>query len=144
MTFNQAVTICLRLKYASFSDRAPRSEYWWFGFAVLLYSIMVIVVFFAVNAASGGFSKVSGLSSFGLLTLMFGGIGYVALILPSIAVTVRRFHDVNLSGWWVLASFLLGAMPLVGWLASVAVLVVTLLKGSAGQNRFGPDPLIQS
>lgn len=141
MTFQNAVTTCLRDKYISFSGRARRSEYWWFGLATLLYSLGVTLVFFVVNFGAGGFAKTSGLSSLGLLVLILGAIGYLALILPAIAVTVRRFHDVNLSGWWVLAGFVVGVVPLVGWIASIAMFIVTVLKGTAGENRFGPDPL---
>lgn len=141
MTFIQAVTICLSEKYISFSGRAGRSEYWWFGLATLLYSLAVTLVFFVVNFVAGGFAKTSGLSSLGLIVLLLGVIGYLALLLPAIAVTVRRFHDVNLSGWWVLAGLVLGAVPLVGWIASIAILMITILKGTAGENRFGPDPI---
>lgn len=138
MTFQEALSTCLRDKYAGFTDRASRAEYWWFALATLLFTVAVIFVFFAVNGVTGGFSKASGVSSLGLLTLLAGGIGYLALILPGIAVTVRRFHDVNFSGWWVLAGFVLGAVPFVGWIVSLAMLIVTLLKGTPGENRFGP------
>ena len=142
MTINQAVATCLRDKYASFTGRAPRFEYWWFILAIVLYTLAVIVAFFAVNFITGGFAKASGLSSFGLLTLIGGAIGFAGLIVPGIAVTVRRFHDVNLSGWWVMAGILLGAVPLVGWIAIIAILVVATLNGTVGENRFGADPLI--
>lgn len=141
MTFISAVKICLVEKYARFSGRAARSEYWWFSLAVLLYGLVVIAAFFAANAISGGFSQASGLSSFGLLVLILGGIGFLLLIVPSVAVTVRRFHDYDLSGWWVLAACVLGAVPRIGWIASIAILVVASLKGAAEENRFGPDPL---
>lgn len=142
MTFQDAVWICLRYKYARFSGRASRLEFWSFALAAVLYTIAVIAVFFGVNFVTGGFAKASGLSSFGLLALMFGGIGYVFLILPAIAVTVRRFHDVNLSGWWVLGGLLLGAVPMIGWIAWIGIPVVALLKGTAVENRSGPNPTI--
>lgn len=106
----------------------------------VLYAVAVIIAFFAVNFITGGFAKASGLSSFGLLALIFGAIGFIALIVPGIGVTVRRFHDVNLSGWWVMAGIVLSAVPLVGWIAGIAIFVVALLKGTAGENRFGADP----
>ncbi len=142
MTLKDAVSICVGEKYAQFSGRASRAEYWWFALATFIYTLAVMVVFLAVNGVFGGFSKASGLSSMGFLVLIGGALGYIGLLIPSVCVTVRRFHDVNLSGWWVLVGFALGAVPLVGWIASIAMFVVTLLRGTAGDNRFGPNPLI--
>ncbi len=57
-----------------------------------------------------------------------------------IAVAVRRLHDRNLSGWWYLAATLFGFIPVIGFLGSIAFLVVMLLPGTDGPNRFGEDP----
>lgn len=143
MTFKDSVTVCLIGKYATFSGRAGRSEYWWFALAMFLYALTLIALFFAVNGVTGGFATESGLSSTGLLVLILGGIGVFALILPGIALTVRRFHDVNLSGWWVLAGIALGGVPILGWIARIAILVIALRAGTVGENRFGPDPSAQ-
>lgn len=140
MTFQDAVNTCLRQKYATFSGRASRSEYWWFGLAYVLFILAAAVLFFLVNGATG-FGNDSGISVLGGLIGAVAAIGYLALIIPSIAVTVRRFHDYNLSGWWVLAGLVLSALPVVGWIAAIAMCVVAVLKGTDGDNRFGPDPL---
>ena len=63
------------------------------------------------------------------------------MLLPIIAVTVRRFHDRDLSGWFYLAAIVLGFVPFVGILASIAAFVITVLKGTPGENKFGRDPL---
>ena len=141
MTLQDAVNTCLRQKYATFQGRASRSEYWWFGLAFMLFIIAASVVFFAINGITGGFDTDAGVGVLGGIVLIAAAIGYLALIVPAIAVTVRRFHDKDLSGWWVLAGFVLGAVPGIGFLASIAMFVVTVLKGTPGGNRFGPDPL---
>lgn len=146
MTFSQSVRTCLRDKYVTFSGRAPRSEYWWFYlFAMLIWIVptLVIMALFGSfidpmsgnNQAGGAFSGVAIV--FGIIFVVL----FLGLLLPWISVTVRRFHDRGLSGWWVLAAILVGMVPYVGWLASIASLVITILKGNDGPNKFGPDPL---
>jgi len=103
-------------KYAVFEGRARRQEYWLFA---LLYFILAIIAGFA-DGVSG-----SGLIS-GLLAL--------ALLIPSIAVLVRRLHDTDRSGWWAL----LMLIPILG---TLILLVFCVLKGTDGSNRFGDDPL---
>ena len=111
-------------KYATFPGRARRKEYWYF----ILFNIILGLV-------AGGFDI-----GFGLRSFANGGIGIVgglvslALLLPSIAVTVRRLHDLDKSGWW----FLIGAIPLIG---AIIMLIWMCTQGTAGRNRFGPDPL---
>jgi uncharacterized membrane protein YhaH (DUF805 family) len=119
MGFGQAVKTCFS-KYADFHGRAPRSEYWYFVLALVLLGVAV--------------GLVCGLS--GSKTAIFIGIGLMALgaFLPSLAAQVRRLHDTNSSGWWVLVGFI----PYVGGLIMI---VWYCIKGTAGENRFGPDPL---
>ena len=66
---------------------------------------------------------------------------YLGILIPTIAVAVRRLHDRNMSGWWYLGFIALSFIPVVGFLASIAMLVIFCLKGTDGDNRFGPDPL---
>ena len=139
MTFSEAVNTCLRDKYATFSGRASRSEYWWFFLAYFIFAIIIGAIIGGIAGATGGFdNEISGLV---MILMVIGGLLFLALIIPVIAVTVRRFHDRNLSGWWYLGLIILGAVPFVGFLASIANLVITVLKGTEGPNKFGPDPL---
>jgi uncharacterized membrane protein YhaH (DUF805 family) len=84
---------------------------------------------------TGGFRATAGGGSFyaanslGLLS----GLYTLAVLLPSIAVTVRRLHDTDRSGWWIL----LGFIPIIG---GIILLVFYVLEGTRGPNRFGPDP----
>ncbi|MEM6623035.1 MAG: DUF805 domain-containing protein [Pseudomonadota bacterium] len=115
MGFSEAVRTVLLQRYADFQGRSPRSEYWWFQLAIIV-SYVVLLVLTAV------------LPILGLL-----GILYLGLIIPALAVTIRRLHDLDKSGWWILIGFI----PLVGFL----LLYWYCLKGTEGDNQFGPDPL---
>lgn len=109
-------------KYATFSGRSRRSEFWYF----VLFYLIIYFVLAVVDGFTGTFDAKSGM---GLLSALFA----LALIIPNLSVTVRRLHDTNRSGWWVLLSF----VPLIG---QIALLVFLAQNGHAGENRFGPDP----
>ena len=64
----------------------------------------------------------------------------LAAFIPSIAVTVRRLHDRNMSGWWYPGFIVASLIPVVGIIAAIAFLVIMFLDGTPGTNRFGPDP----
>jgi uncharacterized membrane protein YhaH (DUF805 family) len=87
----------------------------------------------AENLFAGGM----GLSFIGLGIY---GLYALAALIPSIAVTVRRLHDRDMSGWWYLGLTVAGFIPLIGFAASIALLVLMVLPGTEGGNRFGPDP----
>ena len=109
-------------KYAVFSGRARRREYWFF----FLFNIIISIVLSVIDATIGTFSPTSGV---GLRSGVYG----LAVISPSIAVGVRRLHDIDRTGWWLLIAF----VPLIGVLV---LLVFALLPGTAGDNKYGPDP----
>lgn len=121
MSFGEAVRTCFR-KYATFTGRAGRSEYWWW---VLFY---VLVIFAVGLVGSPGDAASDGL--YGLL-----GIVWLALFIPTLAVFVRRLHDTNRSGWW----WFIGLIPFVG---SIVLLVFVLEAGSPGPNKYGPPPIV--
>ena len=110
-------------RYADFSGRSRRKEYWSFLLGVVIVAVLLGVVegIVGINGAVAGV--------YGPLTLLL----VLAIIVPSIAVQVRRFHDQDKSGWFVL----LGLIPFVG---GIVVLVFMFLEGTKGPNRFGPDP----
>ena len=76
------------------------------------------------------------LSGIGLLLPLW----WLATLIPNIAVNVRRLHDRDMSGWWFLGFIVASQIPLIGILASIAYLVLMLLPGTPGANRFGEDP----
>jgi len=110
-------------KYATFSGRATRSEYWYF---VLIYSITYTILM-GIDFAIGTFSKqlMENGSFLGFLSTAYS----LVLFLPSLAVTVRRLHDINKSGWWVL----LILVPIIGFI----FLVVYLCTNSKEDNKYG-------
>ncbi|MAM62120.1 DUF805 domain-containing protein [Maritimibacter sp. UBA3975] len=118
-------------KYATFSGRARRAEYWWFYlFYLIVYLLLGIVdsfVFGTTTSTDGGFSATTE-------TPILSGIFALATLLPILAVGARRLHDIDRSGWWLL----IGLVPLVG----VILLIVWFAKaGDTGPNRFGADPI---
>ena len=118
MSFPDAVRSVLS-KYATFSGRARRSEYWWY---VLFYAILAILASI-IDSAMGTDPGRTGI---------VGTILGLALLLPSIAVSVRRLHDTGRSGWWLL----LALVPIVG----AIVLIVWYCQDSHGDNQYGPSP----
>ena len=128
-------------RYADFSGRATRQEYWMFTlFCGLLYAAAVIVLIVVAGVSAQGAkpgldAKLGGDEmpiGFAILILLVVLL-YLALFIPTLAVKVRRFHDQDLSGWLVLIGFI----PYIGWLV---ILIFMCIDGTAGPNRFGPDP----
>ncbi len=117
MDFVTAIKTCFG-KYVGFSGRAARSELWWF----YLFYFIVLVVANIIDAVI-----------FGAPALLFA-IAWLGLLLPLLAVQIRRLHDLDKSGWFWL--FIL--IPLVG---PIILLVWYCTRGTLGPNRFGPDPL---
>jgi uncharacterized membrane protein YhaH (DUF805 family) len=109
-------------KYAVFNGRARRKEYWYF----LLFNIIVSIVLAVIDDVTGSFSPEAGM---GLL----GGIYSLAVLIPSIAVSVRRLHDTERSGWWLL----IGLIPLIG---AIVLIVFMVQDSKPGQNQYGANP----
>jgi uncharacterized membrane protein YhaH (DUF805 family) len=107
--------------YVGFSSRASRSEYWYWTLFAVLVSIAAVAGDAALMGAQAG--EISPLST----------IASLALLLPGLAVSVRRLHDLDRTGWWLLIN-----LTIVG---AFVVLVWFCLRGTMGPNRFGPDPL---
>jgi len=114
------------LKTWSIDGRAQRTEYWMFTLINFLVSVGLLIV-----DAAAGLTYNAGAN--GILQTLYS----LAVLIPGIAVTVRRFHDVDWRGWWFLAV----VVPVVGW---IFVLVLLCLDGTPGRNRFGDDPLGRS
>ena len=131
-------------RYAEFSGRSRRLEYWSFA----LFNAFVV---FALLFATGGFAALAERAAQGAdpsteMMALFSGAGLLVALyallafIPSVAVTIRRLHDRDLSGWWYLGAIVGSLIPILGFLVSIAFLVVLLLPGTPGTNRFGPDP----
>jgi uncharacterized membrane protein YhaH (DUF805 family) len=101
-------------KYAVFDGRAARPEYWWF---FLINTIISLVLRFAIPGAGAIISELYGL----------------AVLLPSIGVAIRRLHDTNRTGWWILVVLI----PVVGW---IWLIVLLAMASDPGVNQYGPPP----
>lgn len=120
-------------RYADFGGRSQRKEYWMF----ILLQIIVLLPLFLLVGVTGSFEEGSEeMSGVGLLFLGLIGLFILAMLIPSLAVQVRRLHDTDRSGWWIL----LGLIPVVNYVGSIVLLVFYCLDGTKGENRFGPDP----
>jgi uncharacterized membrane protein YhaH (DUF805 family) len=105
-------------KYSTFRGRASRGEYW--GFTLI--NVVIYAVLFGLGAAMQS-----------VVLYVVGGIFILATLLPALAVTVRRLHDINKGGGWFFITF----VPSIG---SIWLLILTLLPGTPGENRFGEKP----
>ena len=106
-------------KYAVFSGRAARPEYWWF---VLINLIIAI----AINLVAGIiFGRSSG--------QVVGDLYSLAVLLPSLGVGIRRLHDTNRTGWWYLLVFI----PVIGW---IVLIVFLAMASDPTSNKYGPNP----
>jgi uncharacterized membrane protein YhaH (DUF805 family) len=109
-------------KYAVFSGRSRRKEYWYFALFVIIISFVLSII----DLLTGAYARTVGV---GLLSSIFS----LAVLIPSIAVTVRRLHDIDRSGWWLLIAL----VPLVGW---IVLLVFSVQESTPGSNKYGPNP----
>ena len=126
MGFGQAVSSCLS-KFFTFAGRAPRSEYWYF----YLFFVLAIVVTVFIDAAVGtALTDENGEYGGGLLLVA----AILILFFPQLSVTVRRLHDTDRSGWW----WWISLIPFVG---GIILLVWMCMRGTEGNNRYGPNPL---
>jgi uncharacterized membrane protein YhaH (DUF805 family) len=121
MSFQDAVRTCLQQKYAAFSGRARRSEYWYF----VLFTIIVSIVASIIDSILGTRNTAGA-------TGLVGAIASLALLLPGIGVGIRRLHDTGRSGWWLL----IGLIPIVG----AIVLIVFFVQDSQPDNQYGANP----
>ena len=110
MDFQTAVKTCFN-KYADFSGRAARSEFWWF--ALFTFAVSLVLNF---------------------IWEPLGGLWGLAVLLPSVAVGVRRLHDRGMTGWWYL-------LILIPFLGALVLLFFFVQKGDDGPNEYGADPL---
>ena len=111
-------------RYVDFNGRATRSEFWYFTLANAILGFILGIIL-----------GISGLISPSLayLLVLLIVLFFLALLLPSLSLTVRRLHDTNKSAWWLL----LALVPIIG---PLALLFFYCQDGTPGRNQFGPDP----
>ena len=109
-------------KYAVFSGRAQRQEYWMFTLFNIIITLVLLII-------AGVIATALEIAAAGLLPNLYT----LAVLLPGIAVTVRRLHDTGRSGWWLLIAF----VPFIG---AIVLLVFYVQDSQPGENQFGPNP----
>lgn len=113
-------------QYADFNGRARRKEYWMYALFLIIFFIIAAIL----DNLLGTTFKMYGQSlGYGYIYLLLA----LATLIPSIAVGVRRLHDTNKTGWYIL----LGFIPFIG---AIILLVFYIQKGTQGENQYGPDP----
>ena len=110
-------------KYAVFSGRARRKEYWYF----FLFHIIIFLVLMTIDILIGSYSAETRI---GLLSALY----LLATLIPHIAVGVRRLHDTNRSGWWILIGF----VPILG----IVLLIFMVQDSQPSENQYGPNPKV--
>ncbi|MEJ2814109.1 DUF805 domain-containing protein [Caulobacter sp. CCG-8] len=123
-------------RYADFEGRSRRTEYWLFFLFHVLVAVAFTIVTVTLVVAGAEANKSQGQDGVGaafVVWILVAMAGALALIIPTLAVHVRRLHDIDQSGWMVL----LGLIPGVG---GIILLVFHLMDGTPGPNRYGEDP----
>lgn len=124
-------------RYVDFQGRSRRSEYWW----VALFNVIVFAVLFILAMVLGGLNPDAGtMGPLGYVFIAIMGLYGLAIIIPSIALFVRRLHDINQTGWIYLGIVIASMIPLIGLVATIAQIVIACIPGTAGPNKYGPDP----
>lgn len=129
---------CITVNYANFRGRARRKEFWSFALFSFVALAVLAVVGMGLDFAAGNLNQVPSDADFSAsgapwFTFVVAFLGWAALIIPSLAVTVRRIHDIGLSGWFILVNFI----PSVG---SLIILVFTLIPSQRNPNKWGAIP----
>ena len=153
MSFGEALKTCFK-KYATFSGRARRSEFWWFSVLPWLLSLAMYGIFWwKLAKVSEIESKVAEVmfdeeklnalkdqaagydSTFMIVMVVLGIIGLL-LLLPGLAVSVRRLHDTGKTGFWLIGAII----PIVNFVVGIILLIFYLKDGDRGVNKYGPSP----
>ena len=113
---------CATIKYIKFSGRARRKEFWLFNLTCLIIILLSFGIGYYLNSIDMNIYP-------GFFTVFF----VLILTLPTLAVSIRRLHDTNRSGWWYFLLMFPGGM--------IFLYVICCFKGTRGPNKFGPDPL---
>ncbi|QJB68663.1 DUF805 domain-containing protein [Parasphingorhabdus halotolerans] len=122
-------------RYAEFSGRSQRKEYWMF----VLFQVIVFIALGLLAVMFGGFGDPTTgeeISAGAMVFIVILGLFALAMFIPNLAVQVRRLHDTDKSGWWIL----IGLIPIVNYIGSIVLLVFFCLEGTKGDNKFGTDP----
>lgn len=117
VSFTEAVKRALTVNYCNFNGRSSRSEYWWYALAMLILNVILTLITGHHETASAVIGTIVGL----------------ALLLPGLGLAVRRMHDINKSGWWILINLI----PVVG---NIIFIIFACKDSDPYPNQYGPVP----
>ena len=142
MTFGQSVKHVFS-NYATFQGRASRSEFWWWylfttiiGFILFIPALPWYFELLNTSVSAGGTVTMPALSGLATLGLVLSLIWSLAILVPNIAVAIRRLHDTDRSGWWLLLWFLTCCFGI----GVIILIIFWVLPSTPGPNRFGEGP----
>lgn len=118
-------------KYAEFTGRARRSEYWLFTLFIFLVEIAYLVLFGVLGG--GGMTGSGQMNGLGMALTAVYALFALGILIPSLAVSFRRLHDTDRSAWWLL-------IALIPFIGGLVLFVFTVLPGTTGANKYGADP----
>lgn len=131
---------CLTNNFANFSGRARRKEFWGFYLVMTLIWIVIGVVFVVLFGLTGANFENPTASGTGIFLAILAGLFGLISIIPGFAILARRLHDLGLSGWWVLAGFLVSLIPFIAVLTTIAWIVIGCLDSQPNENKYGVPP----
>jgi uncharacterized membrane protein YhaH (DUF805 family) len=134
-------------RYAEFSGRSRRMEYWSFALLTFIVYIVGLVIMMvggfpisALTDPAAASAMQEGPGALFYVGAALVGIYALAIFIPSLAVTVRRLHDRNMSGWFLLGYVVAQLIPIINIIAAIGMLVLMFLPGTPGPNKYGADP----
>lgn len=110
--------------YATFTGRSSRRDYWMYVLFNFIFSIAASILDEFLDLKIG-----SGLNASGIISTLYS----LFVLIPGLAISIRRLHDINKSGWWILINLI----PIIGW---IWYFVLTVTEGTHGNNDYGKDP----
>lgn len=114
-------------RYVDFSGRSRRKEYWMFYlFLLIVYAVLAVVMSMGAPTMDPATGQISGGGTMATVGGALLGLFWLGTIVPALAVSIRRMHDQDRSGWWILCP--------------IANIIFLFIDGTPGTNRFGPDP----
>lgn len=134
-------------RYADFAGRSRRLEFWMFQLLnLIVVTILVALLMSGIPLAElegMAAEQATGLPAFAAtfwLGFVLTMVWWLFTLVPNLALVVRRLHDRDMSSWWYLGFFVAMLIPFVSFVVAIAFLVLMLLDGTPGPNRYGPDP----
>ena len=146
MSFREALNSVFRENFLSFQGRASRAEFWWFFLfeCIVFFLISFLAFSFLIDVPRDSIGGALDTQSGALDWVVFGGVMLILLLILfpfNLSVSFRRLHDINISGWWLLLLLITGFFPYLITYAQIGLLILFMIKGTQGKNRFGDDPL---